>query len=143
MINIPIYRAKNIDSEVYEEGHYYFEDIEVSNDGVRDAYNQVENHFISFGNGYSEMIDPSTLAIHFPSMLDSDGKKIFASLDVSKGIGGDIVYLAGKGDCLITCDLNGVYAEILNNTTIIIDDLFPLSESYAENDVGKVIGIQK
>ena len=34
-------------------------------------------------------IDPSTLAIHFPDMLDSEGTKIFASLS-EDGMGGDI-----------------------------------------------------
>ena len=35
-------------------------------------------------------IDPTTLAIHFPDMLDSQGNKIFASLS-KDGRGGDIV----------------------------------------------------
>ena len=35
-------------------------------------------------------IDPTTLAIHFPDMLDSQGNKIFASLS-EDGKGGDII----------------------------------------------------
>jgi len=35
-------------------------------------------------------IDPTTLAIHFPDMLDSQGNKIFASLQ-DDGKGGDIM----------------------------------------------------
>lgn len=37
----------------------------------------------------AEMIDISTLSIHFPDMLDSQGNKIFASLS-EDGKGGDI-----------------------------------------------------
>jgi len=36
-------------------------------------------------------IDPTTLAIHFPNMVDKKGNKIFASLN-KDGKGGDIVY---------------------------------------------------
>lgn len=35
------------------------------------------------------LVDPTTLAIHFPDMLDSEGNKIFASLQ-EDGKGGDI-----------------------------------------------------
>jgi len=75
-------------------------------------------------------------------MLDSNNNKIFASLS-SDGKGGDVVYIAGKGNCYITFDLDGAYATIINNTTMIIDDLFPLSESLTENDVEKIVGIQR
>ena len=43
----------------------------------------------NIGSG-SYPIDKSTLAIHFPDMLDSQGNKIFASLQ-EDGKGGDIV----------------------------------------------------
>ena len=43
---------------------------------------------------------PDTLAIHFPDMIDSQGNKIFASLQ-KDGKGGDIVELqASSGTCL-------------------------------------------
>jgi hypothetical protein len=38
----------------------------------------------------SEVIDISTLSIHFPDMIDSQGNKIFASLS-EDGKGGDII----------------------------------------------------
>ncbi len=50
----------------------------------------------AFGNGgwfnilKRSYVKPDTVAIHFPKMIDKNGKKIFASLNDS-GIGGDIV----------------------------------------------------
>lgn len=73
---IPIYRAKKIDSDEYVIGFYIF-------DGAR--------HFLlaDKGNLVQIQIDVLTLAIHFPGMLDSQGNKIFASLQ-EDGKGGDI-----------------------------------------------------
>ena len=73
---IPIYRAKKIDSDEYVEGYYIRENT---------------GHFVQGCNEFSgvfKIIDPSTLAIHFPNMLDSEGTKIFASLS-EDGKGGD------------------------------------------------------
>lgn len=81
MKNIPIYRAKRIDSEDYVYG-YYTERISQYPSG---------RHYIHFHNGTTatyEKIDPTTLSIHFPDMLDSQGNKIFASLQ-DDGKGGD------------------------------------------------------
>ena len=78
-MNIPIYRAKKIDSDEYVEGYFY-----------------QPTHFISDGGkiidekSYDNVkIDLSTLAIHFDDMLDNQGNKIFASLS-ENGKGGDI-----------------------------------------------------
>ena len=83
---IPIYRAKKIDSDEYVEG-FYFE-----NHG---------RHLLQEPNNDAWNIDPSTLAIHFPDMLDKNGKSIFASLS-EDGKGGDIIHIAGMGDVLVT-----------------------------------------
>lgn len=88
--NIPIYRAKKIDSDEYVEGHYFYENIDVVKHEFKDGYRDAENHYMGFGNGYVELINPSTLAIHFPDMIDSEGTKIFASLS-EDGKGGDII----------------------------------------------------
>lgn len=80
--NIPIYRAKKIDSDEYVEG-FYIEDYGVA------SYIQESKYlnFIVSDRGEKGMevdtlfqIDPTTLAIHFPNMTDSQGNKIFASL---------------------------------------------------------------
>ena len=46
----------------------------------------------------AEIIDISTLSIHFPNMLDSQGNKIFASLQ-KDGKGGDIIETELKRVC--------------------------------------------
>lgn len=78
-LNIPIYRAKKIDSDEWVEGFY--------SQGVsRDK----ETRFAITNIIMLKEIDPSTLAIHFPNMIDSEGTKIFASLS-EDGKGGDIL----------------------------------------------------
>ena len=86
---IPIYRAKKIASDEYVEG-YYTERVHHYPSG---------RHYIHFHNGSTatyETIDPTTIAIHFPDIIDSEGNKIFASLS-ENGKGGDIIeYNEGK-----------------------------------------------
>jgi len=127
MTQIPIYRAKKIDSDEWFIGYLL---------KYSDGY-YIKLLYIST----EIMIDPSTLAIHFPNMIDKKGKKIFASLS-EDGIGGDIVYIAGKGNCFLSFGIDGAYSTIIDNTKNIIDDLFPLSEALMENDVEEVIGTQ-
>ena len=81
-MNLPICRAKKIGSDEYVVGHY-----------TEKVKEYPGKHYIHFNNGYTETyerIDPTTLAIHFEDMLDSEGNKIFASLS-EDGKGGDIV----------------------------------------------------
>ena len=137
--NIPIYRAKKIESEEYIIG-LLSEAVAISS--TNKDLKPLVRLWVWNKDGRYE-IDPSTLAIHYKGMNDSDGKKIFASLDDDKGIGGDIVYIAGKGNCYIISDINGVQALIIDNNANITDDIFLISESYMENDVGKIIGIQR
>lgn len=75
MIQIPIYRAKKIDSNKYIEGYYLI---------------MGSKHCIYENKLQTEVvcIDPTTLSIHFPNMIDKNGKKIFASLS-EDGKGGD------------------------------------------------------
>lgn len=111
--NIPSYRAKKIGSEEYIIGELtklLIPDIEIISeyeqaDTERWAYFIVkdksmldvgcsfkycsENRF-DFKVSEKDEIDPTTLAIHFPDMLDSNGNKIFASLQ-EDGKGGDIM----------------------------------------------------
>ena len=78
-MNIPIYRAKKIDSDKYIQGYLL---------GMWGEY------FISWGETNhvpnKVQIDPTTLAINFNDMLDCQGNKIFASLS-EDGKGGDIM----------------------------------------------------
>lgn len=81
VMNIPIYRAKRIDGDEYVEGY------------LRKDTNQATHEhvwvIIRDKDYWKFTIDPSTLAIHFPDMKDSEGNKIFASLS-KDGKGGDL-----------------------------------------------------
>ena len=79
-MNIPVYRAKEIDSEEYVEGYVTY--------GINQA--SILTPINRFGEFTVWKIDPATLAINFEDMLDSQGNKIFASLN-KDGRGGDIM----------------------------------------------------
>lgn len=78
-MNIPIYRAKKIDRDEYIIG-WYSEPIIIGGK----LHLSITNKDITFE------IDVTTLAIHFEDMLDTQGNKIFASLN-KDGKGGDIM----------------------------------------------------
>ena len=90
MINLPIFRAKKLDSDEYVEGGY--------SDTLFLCMGDIQGHYISYKKinvvgreiTLQESIDPTTISIHFPDMLDSKGNKIFASLQ-EDGKGGDIM----------------------------------------------------
>ena len=83
-MNIPIYRAKKIDSDEYIQGYLLSKNIIVTTEYYypQGIPSETEKKFNN--------IDQSTLAIHFPDMLDNQGNKIFASLS-EDGKGGDIM----------------------------------------------------
>ena len=117
-MNMPTYRAKKIDSDEYIEGDLFARKfiitISILNKKILSAIKHIEEDVLSCNinenckNEHIELkdmltkliynerlehiteIDPTTLAIHFPDMLDSQGNKIFASLSAS-GKGGDIM----------------------------------------------------
>ena len=83
MINLPIYRAKRINSDEYvfgvprQDSKGMFEMIiNVVEDGIPGVIQRY--------------IEVDTISIHFPDMLDSLGNKIFASLQ-EDGKGGDLI----------------------------------------------------
>lgn len=96
-MNIPIYRAKRLDNSEY-------------------MIIKLEDFF----NGDTmciRAIDKKTLAIHFPDMLDKNGKPIFASLS-EDGKGGDALEnihydirncIVLSGCCGITQGINNVF----------------------------------
>lgn len=103
MSNIPIYRAKKISSDEYIIGQYI--ETEFSNEEYCDIEEQetITKHCIikdfrtvhddyEYCNFDITEIDIATLAIHFTDMLDSNGNKIFASLQ-EDGKGGDIIQI--------------------------------------------------
>lgn len=104
--NIPIYRAKKIDNDDYVIFESYFKTEETLHD--KEAYKAIIKIIQDTVSGWSgivnipitQIIDPSTLSIHFKDMLASDsdrllqnGEKdlrIFASLS-EDGKGGDLL----------------------------------------------------
>ena len=80
-IEIPIYRAKKIDSDDNIKSQSYIKKLIGGN----------YHHYLVkyYSPDYEDVeIDPSTLAINFYDMLDRQGNKIFASLS-EDGKGGD------------------------------------------------------
>jgi len=102
--NIPQYRAKKIDNDEYVEGqlsHYISQDGSIWDDEGLIIHTRIFYDIDDKEQGYYyslDKIDPSTLAIHFPDMKDSEGTKIFASLS-EDGKGGDrIKWLHGDDE---------------------------------------------
>ena len=83
-MNAPIYRAKKIGSDEYVIGYYSpAYDIHhyiITYLGVDTKVNVVYQMSTDI-----HKIDPTTLAIHFSDMIDSQGNKIFASLNNISG----------------------------------------------------------
>lgn len=82
-IEIPIYRAKKIDSDDNIKSQSYIKKLIGGN----------YHHYLVkyYSPDYEDVeIDTSTLAIHFHGILDRQGNKIFASLS-KDGKGGDIL----------------------------------------------------
>ena len=91
-MNLPIYRAWCEKDSEYAVGFFISDDKE----------NEILTRLDS-GEMYARGIDPTTLAIHFPDMLDSQGNKIFASLN-EDGKGGDILLEASRLMCNLKID---------------------------------------
>ena len=91
-LNIPLYRAEVKDSKFHREDIEFFTELI---DGKRYAIGLLctKGRQIEVTKGDTTTfinIDNSTLAIHFPSMIDGKGNKIFASLSENRK-GGDIL----------------------------------------------------
>ena len=103
---IPVYRAKKIDSDEYVKGYLVrADDYDADVDEDQVIYfimDKMENYRTSevWDFVQNSRIDPTTLAIHFPDMIDSNGNKIFASLQ-EDGKGGDIIESEFKHKCTV------------------------------------------
>ena len=143
-LNIPIYRAKKIDSDEYVIGNL------IEDEGV---FYIIKNPVVTHFNGlqqltgeceYLDRVDPTILAINLPDMLDSKGNKIFASLS-EDGKGGDKML---KGVDMEQYGLkNTYYTAICTRGSVLLKELYE-STSISCTAHGfltelKVIGIQK
>ena len=150
MINLPIFRAKKLDSGEYVKGFLYQDLIcYIPSDGFKsDEYKKAvdtETWFIMDNLSNTSMIDISTLSIHFPNMLakDSDrynssGEKdlrVFASLQ-EDGKGGDICESKWfNTDVRLTVETESVR---YSNSTMIQDGY-----NISRYEYKKIIGIQQ
>ncbi len=117
-MNIPIYRAKKIDSDIYITGYLYKNGDFVTVHNIR--------------------IDPTTLAINLSDMLDSQGNKIFASLS-EDGKGGDKLIEDGKYED----DFNPIFEPYFRKSSFSIEDLPRMPNGQYKLNNYKVIGIQQ
>lgn len=101
-MNIPIYRAKEINSNEYIKGTGTTDFLNINNISGFEHYNDGTRLWL-WSNYFWIEIDPTTLAIHFEDMFDSQGNKIFASLS-EDGKGGDILQEASRLMCNLKID---------------------------------------
>ena len=145
---IPIYRAKKIDSDEFVEG-LLCRGYELRS-GNEKPYIQDHTH-------REWQINPLTLAIHFPDMIDLEGTKIFASLS-EDGKGGDIIHgqeysSTGNMASNIFRDFttlyktkNIVFTAILIGLIVILPGIFYIVGLYFDYNYFtnlKVVGIQE
>lgn len=122
---IPIYRAKKIDSDEYVEGFLYQDIIGYkapSEENPKDRYyRELDKNtwFIMDNKSHTNMIDKSTLSISFDNMLDSEGSKIFASLQ-EDGKGGDMLICDNEREYYVAefTKYGLAFYEYLDNDTI-------------------------
>lgn len=119
-MNLPIFRAKKLNEDEYVVG--YFQKL---TDGRMlicyvELVDEDSDDFLFGDVRYIQWfeIDPSTLAIHFPNMVDVDNKPIFASLNKNRK-GGDILNHRGVNehsfvDESTICFLNGEFTDLTN-----------------------------
>ena len=125
---MPIFRAKKLDSDEYVKGYLVrADDYDADVDEDQVIYfimDKMENYRTSevWDFVQNSRIDPTTLSIHFPNIIDSQGNKIFASLQ-EDGKGGDVLN-SGYSEVVIAVYEEGMikfrYEEALpyNHTTI-------------------------
>ena len=134
----------NLDEEVLKfTGDKPFKDLQTAIDFLTN-YDQYEK----YGVGRLAVIDKSTLSIHFPNMIDSQGNKIFASLSEDRK-GGDILQYKDKYNCCNTSYIfNIIYSKEYNALCVReIDeekelDFFYELPTFIKEGL-KIIGIQQ
>lgn len=155
-MNIPIYRAKTIKQDYNEweeceqlkkiDGIWYaigFYDCKREIKTYLGGWEVTHLILIRKSTAISEIstaetIDITTLAIHFPSMIDTKGDKIFASLQ-EDGKGGDILIEDGKYDD----GFNPIFEPYFRKSSLSIFDLPTTPSGEYKLKWYKIIGIQK
>ena len=87
MINLPIYRAKKIDSDEYNCGYLIIaDDYEADADEDQIVYfimHKMENYRTNEVWDFvcNSRIDPTTLSIHFPDSINTNSEKVWYNLE--------------------------------------------------------------
>ena len=142
---IPIYRAKKIDSDKYVKGCLVrADDYDADVDEDQVIYfimEKMENYRTSeiWDFVQNSRIDPATLSIHFPDMIDNDKNKLFASLKVKKGASKVLIKFnedfsndcvtVDEGsfiECFIKFENGGLFFEEQDSTWYYLDDILNL-----------------
>lgn len=134
MINAPIYRAKKTDSDEYVEGFYY------PCDKRHYIATSIRKSMLDITENNIYRIDQSTLSINFEDMIDSEGTKIFASIN-EDGKGGDNLDVLDCEACLYVASYISSYRGFCVKNVNPKDDEWEY-DSFDSCDV-KVTGIQK
>ena len=135
MINLPIFRAKRLNSDEYVFG--------VPRQDSKGMYEMIINVVEDGISGVIQRyIEIDTISIHFPDMLDSQRNKIFASLQ-EDGKGGDLV---GYIDGHINYNVAERYV-ISEDGVLFLRDIIPNIKKYTlDKEIAswyKIYGIQK
>ena len=134
-IEIPIYRAKKIDSDDNIKSQSYIKKLIGGN----------YHHYLVkyYSPDYEDVeIDPSTLAIHFYDMLDRQENKIFASLS-EDGKGGDILEWTIFPDDMPKLRINGVPYYSKGGAFKVTGRIEMMWHLLAPHKECKIIGIQE
>lgn len=130
-MNIPLYRAKKIDRDGYVEGYLLCQ---------KETRERIELcQILDSAERVAYDIDKSTLSIHFPDMLDSEGNKIFASLS-EDGKDGDIV--TTDNFSFVAIQYTRCHIKYYNGNKTRFTYAPKYLDSYCSQNL-KVIGIQK
>ena len=131
-INIPLFRAKKLNSNEYVIGNY---NQYIQNGKVYHCIMIVGSYPSPFDNTF--LIDIETLSILFNDMVDTQGNKIFASLN-KDGKGGDIFILGDERLKYIAMIHNNQLMAKQQNTYGSF-----IGQGYAPTNKWTVIGIQE
>jgi len=132
-MNIPIYRAKKMNSDEYIEGE------------VNQNWNKT---FIKKSPYWNYEVNPNTLAIHLPGMLDKNDKKIFASLSID-GVGGDKLLINGHfGVKFQPFSDTNILTALMSDTGVVSVGFMTINNinhfnSMHSNNVFEVVGIRQ
>ena len=96
-MQLPIYRARKIDSNGYIEGYHEF----ISRQHILHDDKHIRHYSVS-------EVNESILSVHLDETTDINGKKIFASLS-ENWKGGDIVSDGDTGWCLMFSKKDGCF----------------------------------